>query len=130
MVFWEVNDIQFDNINDLLQYVFDSEWYYDVVDVDDYIDEHYEAYTIEGKTYSASEILYNTDSDAYYDLKQSLAETKASEDASLFKDQLLHMNDGDSIEINDYEITYHDESRQQTITGKELRQMLEGVQIA
>ena len=110
MYYWEVKDIwndeyDFDNLEAMLDFVFDYERYEDSDETTDYINEEYGYIDINGNTYSAAEILESFNSDSYYEIQDQLAQEKAERKKEEHKEALRNLEPGKSIEIKQFTIT-------------------------
>jgi len=93
------------DLADMFDIVFDSELYEDDIDIDEVLTDNYGSIDVCGYTYTAAEILYALNEDAYYEYKNDVASERASDDRYDRSDEIESMEDGDAIDINGFTIT-------------------------
>lgn len=113
MGYWIVDDEdRYDDIDDLCERLFDSDYYYDNCDEDqlnEWIDECYDSVEIAGCTFYASAILRELDDYMYNELKNDWAHSQAESDSDYWYSTLNNMSHEDYEDINGYRIEYFEE---------------------
>lgn len=106
---WKVtncwNDIcYYNDLEELLEYVFDPECYKDSDETNQFINSEYGSISIYGYDYDAAEILENLNQDRYYEIQDRLAMEKVEALKAEYRRILEHMEPGESLEIESFTI--------------------------
>ena len=105
------DDIEYNDIDDVLNHVFDKEWYkenYDSYELDDWINETYYDQRVEigGETFYPAEIVRECNSDLYDDLLDDWADSRAESDMDYYGSEIENMSNGDVEYYNNYKIEF------------------------
>lgn len=128
---WKVtncwNDIRYYNdLVELLEYVFDPEYYNDSDETNQFINNEYGSISIDGYDYDAAEILENLNQDRYYEIQDRLAREKAEALKAEYRRILEHMEPGESLEIENFTIEYFEnkENMEQEVSVDDLMDLI------
>lgn len=113
MGYWVVdNDSRYDDIDELCDFLFDTDRYWDDCDedeLDEWIDEIYSGCEIAGATFYASAIVKELDNYTYNELKSDYCNSRAENDRDYYEGDLSRMNHEDDMDINGYTIEYFED---------------------
>ena len=88
----------FDDASEAAEHITSNDEYIEEIeaDVDGFLDESYGHIEINGEDYWASNILYNMDEDAYYEIKREVQRDYADGNTDWVAEQLESMEDGET----------------------------------
>lgn len=109
---WIIDDEEeFDDIDDVIDYVFDKQWYidnYDSSDVDEWINECYYDQKIEvgGTTIYPADAIKECEPYLYDDLVSDWADGRSESDADYYYSEIENMSDGDFEWYNGFKVKF------------------------
>lgn len=114
MKYWIVDgdeDNRYEDVDELCDFLFDTDHYDDDDAVRDWINEQYESQecTIDGETFYPADIVEALDRYKYQQLASDWAEERSEEDKERFHDDIDNMENGDWEYYNDYKVECFDE---------------------
>lgn len=106
---WKVTNcwsdvLYYKDLEELLDNIFDTEYYGDSDETNQYINNEYGSINIYGYNYAAAEILEKLNQGRYYEIQDRLAREKVEALKAEYRGTLKHMEPGESLEIEGFTI--------------------------
>ena len=97
-------EVEFDTIGDVIDWCIDDDYHEDDDEFEDWVDEKYDTYYINGYSYSPYEIINAIDDSCISELINEYCETMNDDDRERAEDELERADIGDTVEIQGYEV--------------------------